>query len=149
MPKFRLVAIAPFFVCLTLLAQAPPKITAPKDQFGVNIGDDYFLASYAQLSDYWQKLAKESNRMKLVDIGLTAEGRPQYMAIVSSPANLAKLDHYKEINARLAHAENLTDEQARSLAREGKAVVWIDGGLHASETVGAQQLIEWVYQMTS
>ena len=131
-------------VCLPLFAQ-----TTPKQQFRSNIGDDYFLANYAQLTEYWQKLARESNRMKLVDIGLTAEGRHQYMAVISSPANLARLDHYKEISAKLAHAENLSSDEARALAREGKAVVWIDGGLHASETVGAQQLIEWVYQMVS
>ena len=71
------------------------------------------------------------------------------MMIISSPENIKKLDHYQEISARLAHAEGLTDEQAHALAREGKAVVWIDGGLHASETVGSQQLMEMVYQMAS
>ena len=39
--------------------------------------------------------------------------------------------------------------QARALAAEGKAVVWIDGGLHANEVLGAQQLIETVYQLVS
>ena len=98
---------------------------------------------------WWKKLASESDRMKLVDIGPTAEGRRQYMAIVSSPDNLKKLDRYKEISQKLAHAEGLTEQQARDLAREGKAVVWIDGGLHASESVGSQQLMEQVYQMVS
>src|SRR5581483_358559 len=50
---------------------------------------------------------------------------------------------------RLALAEGLTDEQARALAAEGKAVVWVDGGLHATEVLGAQQLIETVWQMVS
>ena len=71
------------------------------------------------------------------------------MAIITSPENIKNLDHYKDIAARLAHAEGLTDDQAHALAREGKAVVWIDGGLHASETVGSQQLMEMVYQMVS
>jgi hypothetical protein len=71
------------------------------------------------------------------------------MAIVSSPENLKNLDRYREIARRLALAEDLTDEQARALAAEGKAVVWIDGGLHANETVGSQQLMETVYQMVS
>jgi hypothetical protein len=87
--------------------------------------------------------------MKLVDIGPTSEGRRQYMAILSSPANLQKLEHYRDISRRLALAGGLNDEEARSLAREGKAVVWIDGGLHSSETVGSQQLIETVYQLAS
>ncbi len=71
------------------------------------------------------------------------------MAIVSSPENIAKLEHYKEISARLARADSLTDAEAHTLSAEGKAIVWIDGGLHASETVGSQQLIETVYQLNS
>ena len=71
------------------------------------------------------------------------------MMIITSPENLKKLDRYKEISARLAHAEGLTDEQAHALAREGKAVVWIDGGLHASEVLGSHQLLEHVWQMAS
>ncbi len=134
---------------LSQTIDAPRKITTPKQALGFNIGDDYYLANYAQLTSYWQTLAKESDRMKLVDIGPTAENRRQYMAIISSPENLAKLDHYKEISAKLARAENLTDAEAHALAEEGRAIVWIDGGLHASETVGAQQLVETVYQLNA
>ena len=71
------------------------------------------------------------------------------MAIITSPENIKNLARYKEIARKLAHAEGLTEQQARALAREGKAVVWIDGGLHATETVGSQQLMEMVYQMVS
>ena len=119
-----------------LLAQTASKITTPKEALGFNLGDDYMVANYTQLESYWKKLATETDRMKLVDIGPTSEGRRQYMAIISSPENIKKLDHYKEISQRLAHAEGLTDEEAHALAREGKAVVWIDGGLHATETRG-------------
>lgn len=124
-------------------------ITSPRAQFGHAVGDDYFLANYSQMIDYWRVLDRESNRMKLVRIGTTAEGRPMWMAIITSPENHMKLAHYREISRRLALAENLTDAQAHALAAEGKAVVWIDGGLHASEVLGAQQLIETVYELVS
>src|SRR6266567_221011 len=137
------------FLALPLSLSAQQHITSPRDQFGHNIGDDYFLANYDQLTKYWQKLDKESDRMKLVRIGTSTEGRPMWMAIITSPENHAKLAHYQDIAARLAHAQGLTDQQAHALAREGKAVVWIDGGLHASEVLGAQQLVEWVYEMVS
>jgi hypothetical protein len=129
--------------------QTASGITTPKEALGFNLGDDYHMASYTQLDAYWHKLATESDRMKLVDIGPTAENRRQYMAIITSPANLKKLDHYKEIAQKLAHAEGLTDDEAHTLAHEGKAIIWIDGGLHASETVGSQQEMEEVYQMVS
>jgi len=141
--------IAAVVLAPALRAQPAPKVTTPKEALGFNIGDDYQVANYTQLESYWKKLATESDRMKLVDIGPTGEGRRQYMAIITSPANLKNLEHYKDISRRLAQADGLTDDQAHQLAREGKAVVWIDGGLHASETVGSQQLMEWVYQMVS
>ncbi|MEJ7812393.1 MAG: M14 metallopeptidase family protein [Gemmatimonadaceae bacterium] len=128
---------------------SPPRVTTPQQQFGHAIGADYRLPNYTQLVEYWRKLDRESDRMVLDTIGRTAEGRPQLMAIITAPENFRKLDRYKEITGRLARAEGLTDEQARALAAEGKAVVWIDGGLHATEVLGAQQLMETVYQFVS
>ena len=138
-----------YFALLLVGVASAQKITTPQQQFGFNIGDDYRIASYTQLESYWKKLATESNRVKLADIGLTAEGRHQWMLIMSAPENLAKLEHYRDISRRLARAEGLTPDQAHALAKEGKAVVWVDGGLHATETVGSQQLIEMSYQMAS
>lgn len=149
----RLPHIASFSIVFALAGSLPAqrtlKITAPKEALGFSIGDDYQMASYTQLEAYWKKLASESDRMKLVEIGKTGFGRPQYMAIISSPENIRNLAKYKSISQKLAHAEGVNEEQARQLARDGKAIVWIDGGLHASETVGSQQLMETVYQLVS
>ncbi len=128
---------------------ALPELTTPEAFFGHEIGADYVLPDYEWLSGYWRKLAGESPRMRLVEIGKTAEGRAQLMAIVTSPENHRNLDRYREISRRLALAEGVSEEEARALAREGKAVVWIDGGLHATEVLGAQQLMETVWQMVS
>jgi Zinc carboxypeptidase len=122
-------------------------ITPPSEAFAQNPGSDYFLADYTAYEAYLKTLASQSDRMKLVDFGKTEEGRTQWMAIVSSPANLAKLDHYKSISKRLAKAEGLSKEEAAKLAAEGKAVVWIDAGLHATETVTSQGQIQVLYRM--
>jgi Zinc carboxypeptidase len=140
---------------LTLTASAPagqpkaPSVTSPKQFFGFNIGDDYQLATYDQFIEYWQKIDKESNRMQVVEIGKTEEGRPHLAAIITAPENFAKLDRYKQISQQMHRARGISEEQARALAKEGKSVVWIDGGLHATEVVGAHQLIETVYQLVS
>jgi hypothetical protein len=126
-----------------------PRITTPKTHFGFNLGDDYCLANYEQYAAYLAKLEKESDRIKVVNIGETAEKRPQLMAIVTSPANLKKIDHYREIAAKLATAEDASSDEAAKLAIEGKAVVWIDGGLHASEVLCAQAMGETIYQLLS
>jgi hypothetical protein len=128
---------------------AEKAVTTPKEFFGFDMGEDYCLANYKQMDGYWKKIEGQTDRMKVVSIGKTEEGRDQLMAIVTSPTNHKKLDRYREIARRLARAEGITAEDAKSLAEEGKAVVWLDGGLHASEVLGAQALIESVYRMVS
>jgi len=143
----------PFLVLLaTLLALMGSTLKAgppsPQEHFGFAIGDDYQLATYTQTERYFRRIAAESDRLHLVEIGKTSEGRSQLMLIASSPANLARLEEYRQISARLAYARD-DETTAKQLAASGKAVVWIDGGLHADETVGAHQLIETIWQLAS
>ena len=121
---FAATGLATVFSGQELHAQA--RITTPKEAFGANFGDDYFLANYTQISGYWRTLEQQSDRIKVVEIGTTAEGRQQMMAIVSSPANIKNLDRLKAISSQLAHATGLTDARAKELAKEGRTVVWID-----------------------
>lgn len=144
MRKFVLIFSTLLFLNYLVVAQ---NIPSPKSHFGFSIGDNYQLATFTQTELYLKKLAAVSKKMKLVTIGKTEEGRNQYMVIVSDPNNLAKLNKYQSISQRMARAEGLTDADAKTLATEGKAVVWIDGGLHATEVVGIHQWIESVYQL--
>jgi Zinc carboxypeptidase len=138
---------------VTLLAQparvAAPKVTSPEAFFGHPIGADYVLPNYTKFTEFVRKLDAESDRMIVQSIGKTAEGRDQLMAIITAPENFKRLDRFRDISRRLSLAEGLTDEAARALAKEGKAVIWIDGGLHATEVLGAQQLMETIYQFVS
>jgi len=144
-------AVPVLLTALALLVLSPiqAQITSPREHLGFNIGDDYHLVTYTQFESYVRLLAEQSPRMVLEEIGQTAEGRPQLMAIITSPENHRNLARYKEISRRLAMADDLTDEEARALAEEGKAVVWIDGGLHGTEVVGTHQLPVLIYQMVS
>ncbi len=148
-PSRSLFALA--LLCLGSAAALPAqgRVTTPKQHFGHDIGDDYWLPNYDQYEAYVKTLAAESDRVKLLDIGRTAEGRTQYTLVVSAPENIRNLEHYRQIEERLARAEGLTDAQARQLAAEGKAVVWIDGGLHATEVLGPNQLIQTEYDLVS
>src|SRR3970282_1042379 len=95
----RFVSLATAFVATALLATAAAaqtRVTTPKEQFGYNIGDDYFLATYDQFAAYWQKLDAEPDRMVVQEIGKTAEGRPQLVAIFTSPENHRSLARYQE-----------------------------------------------------
>lgn len=142
----RIVALLSIVLLLSvqLMAQSVP---SPKSHFGFNIGDNYSLTTFTATEAYLKKIAASSNKVKLVTIGKTEEGRNQYMMIVSSPENIKQVQKYKSISQKLARAEALTEADAKELAKEGKAVVWIDGGLHATEVVGIHQWIESMYQI--
>lgn len=130
-------------------AAFPRTVTPPSEAFDQDPGSDYFIANYTAYERYLKRLAGESDRLKLVDMGRTSEGRTQWMAVVSSPDNLARLDLYKSIARRLAKAEGLDEVQARDLARRGKPIVWIDAGMHANESVPMQGQIHVLHRMLS
>ena len=127
-------------VLIALAAQAQPATTlpAPAATFGFEPGTDRKLADYAQIVRYFQALDAATDRVRLFEIGKTAEGREMILSVISSEANMARLDRYSEIARRLADSRGLTDDQARALAREGRTIVWLDMGLHATEVAHAQ-----------
>ncbi|WKK57296.1 M14 family metallopeptidase [Sphingobacterium sp. BN32] len=134
-------------VAISIQTQAQ-QISSPKTHFGFEIGDDYQLANFEQTERYFKKLSEQSDRVIYQSIGKTEEGRDQCMLIISSPENLKNLEKYKQISSKLARAE-MTEQEARNLSKDGKSVVWIDGGLHSTEVVGMHQLIQTAYLLAS
>ena len=97
------------------------------------------LANYSQTEAYFKKLDAASDRAKLISIGKTEEGRDQFMMIVTSPENHKNIEKYKEIAQKMARAEDLTDAEAKALAAQGKAVVWMIGDEVARVTARKDQ----------
>jgi hypothetical protein len=126
-----------------------PKVPTPESVLGHRPGDDFYLANYDESREYFHKLAASSNRVKLINVGKTTRGLDWEIAIISSPENLANLDKYKNISRKLADGRGLSAADAHELARQGKAIVHIDGGLHSSEVAGAQQSITLAYKLVS
>ncbi|MGH9673659.1 MAG: M14 family metallopeptidase, partial [Bryobacteraceae bacterium] len=122
------------------------QVPAPREHFGFTPGDDYKLADYTQIATYFQKLAKASDRIRLIEFGKSAHGKAMFLAVISSPENLKNLEHFRRISRRLALAE-ATEDEARRLAAEGKAIVWIDSGIHASEVAPVQHAPHLAHRM--
>ena len=134
--------------CVTLgIGVASPvatnKIPLPENILGFPPCTDYSLATYEKIADYFQSLSASTGRVQLFDIGRTTEGRTQFLAVISSEQNLNQLEHYKNISRSLALNRNVSGnplgkEEARNLAREGKAIIWINFGLHSTEVANVQ-----------
>ncbi|MDA0328811.1 MAG: M14 family metallopeptidase [Gemmatimonadetes bacterium] len=151
----------PALLAVLLIVQAcafgesrPP---LPSEVIGFTPGEDFKLSGYGPIAEYFEMLAASTDRMVLEQIGESTRGEPLYLAAISTPANLARLERYKEITRTLAYARDpeggygtiLGEEEARALAQEGKAIVWIDGGLHATEVAHGQVMPEMAYHFVT
>jgi hypothetical protein len=146
--NFRL-SIAAALLLPAILSGQSRAVPTPESVFGFKPGADYKLANYDQSVAYLKKLAASSPYLKIVDAGVTSQGRTMVFALISSPANLVNVERYRQIAQRLAHPDGLDEAHAKELAREGKAIVHIDGGLHSTEVAGGQHTALVAYDLVS
>src|SRR5690606_13962339 len=143
--------VVPFVLALAMggafmgMAQ---KVPSPQEAYGFRGGDDYNLADYGQIEQYLDQLDRASDRVKKIEIGETVLGRKMYLLFISSEQNLAQLDRWKEISAKLARAK-IGDREAQALSLEGRAIVWVDGGMHSTELAHGQMTSELAYTLAT
>lgn len=126
-------------------AAQPAALPSPEQFFGFQMGADRKLAGWDKLHEYYQLLAKGSNKVKLVELGKSSEGRPYIALFISSAANLAKLDQYRQMNATLADPRGVPARDIDRIVAEGKAVVIQTFALHSTEVAAAQTAAEFVH----
>jgi Zinc carboxypeptidase len=124
------------------------KVPSPEKILGYAVGTPNKLTYTKDLYRYFRALAAASPRVRvLVAPEKSEEGREQILVLVSDEANLAKLDHYKEITAKLADPRKLSDADARTLISEGKPFYWASGSIHSPETGSPEMLMELAYRL--
>src|SRR5882757_6840376 len=126
------------------------KITSPEEFFGFRMGSDKQMARWDKLVEYYELLEKQAkNRVKVVNMGPTTMGNPFLCVIVTSPANMAKLERLREINQKIVDPRGIGEEEIKRLVGEGKAVVVQSMSLHATEVGGSQMAPELVYDQVA
>lgn len=123
-------------LAVTVLATGnAANVPKPADVVGFSPGEDKKLASWSKIVEYFQRLDRASDRLQVEELGKTTLGRPFVLATISSPANLARLDRYREIQRRLADPRifNSNDVEAEKLIAEGRTIVAITCGIHSTE----------------
>src|SRR5690348_7791935 len=129
-------------------------VPMPSAVLGFTPGDDRKLASWSQVVDYFGRLDRASDRVNFETLGQTTLGKPFVMATISSPANLARLEEYKQIQAQLADprklgAAGVRDRKAAELIRQGKTIVLITCGIHSTEVGSYLSSMLIAYQLAS
>ncbi|ADV83056.1 M14 family metallopeptidase [Terriglobus saanensis] len=128
---------------------AQQTVTSPEAAFGFKPGTDRKLADWKELTAYFKKLSTESDRIRSEEIGKTTEGRPFIAVTISSADNIAHLDKYKQIQARLADPRITTEEQAKELITQGKTVLVVTCNIHSTEIASSQSATEFAYRLAT
>ncbi|HXI25408.1 MAG TPA: M14 family metallopeptidase [Pyrinomonadaceae bacterium] len=128
-------------------------IPSPRAVLGFNPGDDRTIADWKQISDYFARLDRASDRVEVRNIGTSTLGRTMIAAFISAPENIRSLEKYKEIQRRLADPRlNPKDgdvDFSGQLIRDGKTVVVISCSIHSTEIVASQMSMQLAYALAS
>ncbi len=134
---------------LTTAAQSTAaQVPSPQDVIGWAPCADYQVADNEQMWQYFSELADATDRVQLIEIGRSAMGRPMPLLFISSEENMLQLDRWRSISERLARAR-IDEDEARSLASSGKAIVWVDGGLDDMELACSQMTPQLAYRLAT
>src|SRR6202522_1206843 len=139
--KFRVATL--LLVSFSVWAQPP----TPESHFGHRMGVDRELLDWDKVVSYFQALSKTSDKIRVEELGKTAEGRPFIAATISAAATLGDLEHYREIQAKLADPRRTTPAEAARLINEGNTVVVITCSIHATEVASTHSAIQFVYNL--
>ncbi|MEE4450620.1 M14 metallopeptidase family protein [Novosphingobium resinovorum] len=150
-PRFLKSAALALALCAAVPAPVFAQSSAPTPEswFGHRMGADRQLEPYAKIVDYYRALEKASDRIKIVELGKSTEGRPFLAMFISSPANLARLEEYRQMNLKLADPRGVPQEELERIVRDGKAVVLQSYDLHSSEIAASLTSVDFTYGMVT
>ncbi len=136
---------------LALCAAAVPaaEIPSPDSYLGHKVGADRYLAPWPKVLGYLHTLAGASDRVSMESAGTSTLGNDMAVMIITSPANQARLDRYREIARRLANPDTLDPAEAERLVAEGKPIVLVTCSIHSTEAGATQMSMQLAYDLAT
>ena len=125
-------------------------IPSPKSILGFTPGDDRTIAGWSQITDYFERLDRASDRVLVQTLGQSTLKRPLIVAFISARENILALSKYKEIQQQLADPRTITQDLQRDhLLANGKVVVTISCSIHSTEIVASQMSMQLAYELAT
>ncbi|HXB69404.1 MAG TPA: M14 metallopeptidase family protein [Candidatus Acidoferrales bacterium] len=122
-------------------------VPTPKSYFGHEIGQDNTVLDWNKVAGYFNELAKSSDRIRVEELGKTADNRPFIAATIADRETLRHLDRYLAIQQKLADPRQTSRAEAEKLFLEGKTVVLITCSIHATEIASTHTAVEFAYRL--
>jgi hypothetical protein len=128
----------------------PAVIPSPKSVLGFTPGDDRTIAGWSQITNYFERLDRASDRVLVQTLGQSTLKRPVIVAFISARENILALAKYKEIQQQLADPRQITSTLQRDrLLANGKVVVTISCSIHSTEIVASQMSMQLAYELAT
>jgi len=146
--KVKIIVV--FIVFLSIFSYLLAReITPPEEVLGFKIGDDFKIAKWTDIVNYCKLLAEQSEKIDLLTLGKSTLGRDLIMLVISSPQNLQRIEEIKKIQYKLHDPRKISDDEAKELAKKGKAVVLISCSIHSTEIASSLMSMELAYKLAS
>jgi hypothetical protein len=116
-------------------------VPSPKDFLGYEIGEAFTY--HHKMVAYFEKVAAASPKVKLIPYGETPERRPLFLAVVSSEANMKRLETIRINNLKLAgmmEGEPVGDTPP---------IVWFSYNIHGNESVSLETAMLTLHYLVS
>jgi hypothetical protein len=121
-------------------------VPTPQSILGYEVGS--YHTDYAGL-ERWLDALRKSDRVRVLRYGATEEKRPLYLIVVTSSANLAKLDAVRDAMAKLADPRTTNDGEAARIAASMPAVAWMNHANDGNESAAFESAIQTSYQLAA
>ncbi|MFN7959357.1 MAG: M14 family zinc carboxypeptidase [Holophagaceae bacterium] len=143
----------PALLCAsTLAAGLPAGLLPPADHRPEvpqpELGQRY--TSHEALLAYVRALAAAApDRVRLSVLNTTEEGREQPFLVITSPANLKRLEEWKTLNAKLAEPRTCSEDEAKRIAETSPVFLWLGYSVHGSEVSGSEAALAVAYHFAA
>ena len=122
------------------------EIPSPSEFFGLEAGERF--TDFGSVQSYAEALAAASEQVELHRYGVTPEGRPLLLLVLSRAGTLNQVDRSLESLARLTEPD-LPAGDASEIARGEKAVVWFTYGVHGDESSSTEAALWTAWDLAS
>ena len=119
-------------------------VPTPDEVLGFTVGSRHTRPD--ELVRYFEAVAENSDRVHVETHGRSHEGRRLVHAVVSSPANLARLEAIREANLRLFESpRSVSDGELESMP----GIVYLAYSVHGNEASGSEASLLALYHLAA
>lgn len=134
----RTISLLLWFALFTSTAFA--QIPTPDEFLGYELGTHF--SAHQKVVDYFKQIAAKNNNIKLQSYGKTYEGRELLVAIVSDPANMARLEQIRTNNIAIASHKTVK-------LVEQPVILWLSYNVHGNEANSTETAMKVLYTLAT